>query len=79
MAVVNYKDLQAWKLGIQLVKAVYQASNKWPSSELYGLISQSRRAAISIPANIAEGRAGRQRRTSHLSILGSLYGIETHL
>ena len=53
----NYKDLVVWQKGIQLAKLVYQLSRKFPSEEKFGLISQMRRAAISIPSNIAEGQA----------------------
>ena len=56
-----YKDLIAWQKGIQLTKLVYQRTSKFPSEEKFGLVSQVRRAAVSIPSNIAEGQA---RRTS---------------
>ena len=82
MAIVSYRDLKAWKLGIQLVKAIYGITNRWPDSELYGLVSQSRRAAVSIPANIAEGQGRRTTKDflRHLSIAyGSLMELETHL
>ena len=49
------KDLRIWKKGIEIVKEVYRFTESFPQKEQYGLISQMRRAAISIPSNIAEG------------------------
>ena len=53
----NYKDLVVWQKGIALAKAIYQLTSKFPAEEKFGLVSQMRRAAISIPSNIAEGQA----------------------
>ena len=53
-----YNNLEVWKLGISLVKEIYKVTQNFPREELYGLASQIRRAAVSIPSNIAEG-AGR--------------------
>jgi len=53
----NYKELTVWKRGIELVKAVYIISKQFPSEEKFGIISQITRAAVSIPANIAEGNS----------------------
>ena len=53
----NYKDLVVWQKGIQLAKLVYELTRKFPSEEKFGLVSQMRRAAVSIPSNIAEGQA----------------------
>ena len=55
------RDLVVWQKGILLVKFIYQSTRSFPSDERFGLISQMRRAAVSIPSNIAEGQA---RRTS---------------
>ena len=52
-----HKNLDAWKFGIVLVKDVYCLTNTFPKEELYGIISQMRRAALSVPLNIAEGAA----------------------
>ena len=52
----SYKDLIVWQKSMELVVAVYAATEYYPKSELYGLTSQTRRAAVSIPSNIAEGR-----------------------
>jgi four helix bundle protein len=65
---------------MDLVDQVYAASAKWPASEFYGLVAQIRRAAVSIPANIAEGhgRNGRREYVYHLGIArGSLCEVET--
>lgn len=55
MYIQSFKDLQVWRRSIELVKEVYLRTNELPASENYGLISQMRRAAISISSNIAEG------------------------
>ena len=52
----SYKDLEVWKLAVDLVKAVYQTTSKFPASENFGLTNQIRRSAVSIPSNIAEGQ-----------------------
>ncbi len=51
----NFKDLKIWKIAIELVKNVYTVSSEFPKAEIYGLTSQIRRSAISIPSNVAEG------------------------
>ena len=51
----NFKNLKVWQKGIELVINVYKDSMKFPKEELYGLTSQIRRSAVSIPSNIAEG------------------------
>ena len=53
----NYKDLVVWQKGIALAKAIYQLTSRFPSEEKFGLVSQMRRAAVSIPSNVAEGQA----------------------
>ncbi len=55
MAVRNYRDLVLWQKAMDLVEVVYRISRQFPQDELYGLRSQMRRAAVSIPSNIAEG------------------------
>ena len=52
----SYKDLIVWQKAMDLVTTVYELTSKYPKEEAYGLTSQSRRAAVSIPSNIAEGR-----------------------
>ena len=51
----NFQDLRIWQVGIEVVKDIYILTKKFPKEELYGLTSQMRRSAISIPSNIAEG------------------------
>jgi four helix bundle protein len=53
----NHRDLRAWKQAIELVSAVYAVTANFPETERYGLTSQMRRAAVSVPADIAEGAA----------------------
>lgn len=53
----SYKDLIVWQKGIALAKLIYQLTKKFPSEEKFGLVAQMRRAAVSIPSNIAEGQA----------------------
>jgi four helix bundle protein len=80
--IFTYRDLAAWKQGMDLVEDAYKATASFPRSELYGLTSQLRRAAISIPANIAEGHSRRTTKAylNHVSIaIGSQAELETHL
>ena len=78
----NYKNLEVWKVSIQLDKEIYLLTKKFPKEELYALTSQCRRAVVSIPANIAEG-LGRQYKKDTLQFLhisrGSIYEVETLL
>ena len=78
----SYRDLLVWQRGMDLAESVYRLSRAWPKDELYGLTSQARRAAASVPANIAEGY-GRQSTASYAQFLktarGSLKELETHL
>src|SRR2546421_8165383 len=55
----SYKDLNVWQKGIELAKLIYTLTTRFPAEEKFGLISQMRRAAVSIPSNIAEGQARR--------------------
>ena len=54
--IYSYKDLTVWQRAMELVVAVYELTEYYSKSELYGLTSQTRRAAVSVPSNIAEGR-----------------------
>ena len=77
----SYRDLRVWQKGVDLVVVCYQLAKKLPPDERFGLISQIQRAAVSIPANIAEGYARRTRGdyVHHLAIAsGSLAELETH-
>jgi four helix bundle protein len=77
----SYRELNVWQKAIDLVAESYRFSAAFPKAETYGLISQVRRAAVSIPANIAEGY-GRGSRKEYLQFLlvaqGSLKELETH-
>jgi four helix bundle protein len=55
----GYRDLLVWQKGIALAKSVYQVTATFPSEEKFGLVSQMRRAAVSVPSNVAEGQARR--------------------
>ncbi len=80
--VKTYRDLTVWRKSIELVKAVYVLSRLFPKEELYVLTAQMRRAAISIPSNIAEGQSRRSTRDfiNFLNIArGSLSELETQI
>lgn len=78
----SFKDLAAWQKAMDLVESVYSLSRRFPSDERFGLTAQVRRAAISIPSNIAEGYA-RRGRADYVRFLdmarGSANEIETQL
>lgn len=69
----SYRDLVAWKKAMALVAEVYRKTQGFPKDELYGLTSQMRRAAVSIPSNIAEGQ-GRRSRKEFQQFLGNARG-----
>ena len=80
--VTSHKDLLVWQRSMDLVETVYRVTAGFPSAEQWGLVSQMRRAAISVPSNIAEGY-GRQATGEyrhHISIgRGSLLELETQI
>ena len=80
--VITYRDLDVWQKAMDLVVACYRMTSTFPKSEVYGLSSQIQRAAVSIPANIAEGHQ-RQHSKEFLQFLsissGSLAELETHI
>lgn len=82
MTVESHRDLLVWQKAMDLVTECYSAARKFPWNERFGLTSQLQRAAVSVPANIAEGR-GRGATgayLNHLSIAsGSLAELDTHL
>jgi four helix bundle protein len=77
----SFRDLEAWQVAMELVVRTYTVSNAFPRSELYGLTAQLRRAAVSVPSNIAEGQArGGRAGLNHISIaIGSLAELDTQL
>ncbi|MEA3302296.1 MAG: four helix bundle protein [Pseudomonadota bacterium] len=78
----GYRDLEVWQKSMDLVVVCYQMTKGFPKNETYGLGSQLQRAAVSVPANIAEGRQRQHSKEflQHLSIAcGSLAEVETHI
>jgi four helix bundle protein len=82
VAVKNYSDLVAWQKAMDLVEMVYTATSQFPREEVYGLTNQLRRAAVSVPSNIAEGQ-GRRSDNDFRRFLaiahGSLREVETQV
>ena len=80
--VQSFRDLDVWKDGVGLAEVVYRETKAFPADELYGLTSQLRRAAVSVPSNIAEGW-GRSSRADYLRFLhvarGSLFEVATQV
>ncbi|MEN8126262.1 MAG: four helix bundle protein [Planctomycetota bacterium] len=80
--VQSYRDLLVWQKSMTFVTEVYAITSKYPVSEQYGLTSQTRRSAVSIPSNIAEGY-GRNSTSDYVRFLrvsrGSLYELQTQL
>ncbi len=78
----DYKELTAWQRSMDLVREVYRSTRSFPREELFGLSSQMRRAAVSVPSNIAEGK-GRYSRKELIQFLykarGSLMELETQI
>ena len=78
----GFRDLVAWQRSMEVAAAVYNLTRDWPAEERFGLTSQIRRAAVSIPSNIAEGqgRTGSKQLAQALSVAhGSLCEVETQL
>jgi four helix bundle protein len=77
----SFRDLQVWQKSMDLAVQIYKATEQLPKSEAYGLTSQVRRAVVSIPANVAEGKAiGGQSYPRHVKIaLGSEAELQTHI
>jgi len=78
----TYADLEVWNTAMELVVRIYQLTRQFPKDEMYGLTSQLRRAAVSVPSNSAEGK-GRSSDKELIQFLcharGSLFEIETQL
>lgn len=78
----SYKELIVWQKAVELVAEVYAASSQFPREEVFGLVSQMRRCAVSVPSNIAEGQ-GRATKGEFVQFLsharGSLFELETQL
>jgi four helix bundle protein len=82
MSIRSYRELEVWKKAMNLVVDCYRLASQFPKTEVYGLASQLQRAAVSVPANIAEGqgRSHTKEFLNHLSVAyGSLMEVETHV
>lgn len=82
MAINSFRDLRVWQAGMELVEQVYKCTQAFPAQEVYGLTSQMRRAAVSIPSNIAEGhtREHTKEYLHHLSMAqASLAELQTQI
>ncbi len=82
MSIKSYKDLDVWKKAMALTNLIYDVTDNFPKSEIYGLANQMRRAAVSIPSNIAEGsiRGSKAEFSRFVSIArGSLAELETQI
>jgi len=78
----GHRDLVAWQKAMELVTEIYRATQNFPKGELYGLVSQLRRAAVSVPSNLAEGHGRNSRNEFHHFIgtaRGSLAEVETQI
>ncbi len=82
ISVTSYRDLKVWQKGMDLAEMTYRLTKDFPAEERFGMVTQMRRAAVSIPANIAEGW-GRDGRGEYIQFCriaqGSLKELETHL
>lgn len=80
--VTSYRDLLVWQKAMSIVTEVYSLTQTFPASEIYGLISQIRRSAVSIPSNIAEGygrhSTGDYKRFLQIAV-GSLFELQTQI
>ena len=82
MSISSFRELKVWQLGMDLAERIYLLTNTFPKSEIYGLTSQMRRSAVSIPSNLAEGH-GRNSTREYLQFtaisFGSICELETQL
>ena len=80
--ITSYKDLDVWKRAIELTKKMYLLTKEFPKEEIYGLVTQMRRCAVSVPSNIAEGKT-RQYKNEYIQFLyialGSCAELETQV
>jgi four helix bundle protein len=78
----NYRDLKLWQKSIELVVNLYQLTNQFPKNELFGIVTQIRRSAVSIPSNVAEG-FGRRYDKEFIRFLqiamGSIFELQTQI
>ena len=79
---MNYNELDVWRKAVDLVVEIYRVTSTFPKDETYGLVAQMRRAAVSIPSNIAEGQgrySSREDERFALTARGSLLELETQV
>ncbi len=79
---LNHKKLDVWQLAIKFVKNIYKITSSYPKDELFGLVSQTRRASVSISANIAEGSSRKsliERKRFYEIARSSLVEVDNHL
>lgn len=82
MLKLNHKNLDVWLLSIKLVSTIYSITSKYPKEEMYGLTNQTRRATVSISANIAEGSSRKslvERKRFYEIARSSLVEVDNHL
>jgi four helix bundle protein len=82
VGVSSYRDLKVWQGAMELATAIYAVTESFPGTERYGLAQQMRRAAVSVPSNIAEGygrRTAKQRYNFLENALGSVFELETQV
>ena len=82
MKIINFRDLDVWKLGKDIVLDIYRVTELFPKGEVYGLIAQMRRAVVSIPSNVAEGFNrfhNKEYRQFLYIVLGSCAELETQV
>jgi four helix bundle protein len=82
MLVLNHKKLDVWQLAVKLVSFIYGITSKYPKEEMFGLTNQTRRAAISISANIAEGSSRKsllERKRFYEIARSSLIEVDNHI
>lgn len=80
--IISYRDLQVWQEGRKLASKIYRVTHKFPASEQFGITNQMRRAAVSIPSNIAEGfgrSTAKEKNQFYYTAKGSLAELETQL
>jgi len=78
----TFRDLDIWNVGIKLVKDIYKSTEEFPKHEVYGLVNQMRRSAVSIPSNVAEGFRryhNREYKQFLYTSLGSCAELETQI
>ncbi len=82
VAIQSYRDLDVWQRGVDVAVRIYALARRFPKDEVYGMTSQTRRSAVSIPSNIAEGhaRSGAREFAQFVAVsLGSLAELETQI